>query len=129
MTGEKLKNNETTRMPDSSDQLSSPNSECNSQIGVMHRNTSTGQFDDSSMPGLALTHQTHSQNLTSASNGGGSLQYPQELTTCSSANTSTNIGNIGGLSLGITASNYTPDQISCMCKALSQRQDIEKLTR
>ncbi|KAG9437715.1 homeobox protein SIX6 [Apis mellifera carnica] len=116
-------------MPDSSDQLSSPNSECNSQIGVMHRNTSAGQFDDSSMPGLALTHQTHSQNLTSASNGGGSLQYPQELTTCSSANTSTNIGNIGGLSLGITASNYTPDQISCMCKALSQRQDIEKLTR
>ncbi|XP_068974512.1 homeobox protein SIX6-like [Bombus flavifrons] len=115
-------------MPDSSDQLSSPNSECNSQIGGMHRtNASTGQFDDSSMPGLALTHHSHSQNLTTASNG--SLQYPQELTTCSSANTSTNIGNIGGLSLGITASNYTPDQISCMCKALSQRQDIEKLTR
>ncbi|CAK9805578.1 Homeobox protein SIX4 [Anthophora quadrimaculata] len=114
-------------MPDSSDQLSSPNSECNSQMGGIHRNASTGQFNDTPMSGLALTHHSHSQNLTPASNG--SPQYPQELTTCSSANTASNIGNIGGLPLGNTTSNFTPEQISCMCEALSQSRDIEKLTR
>ncbi|XP_017876057.1 homeobox protein SIX2-like [Ceratina calcarata] len=112
-------------MPDSSNQLSSPGSECSSQMGGMHRNASAGQYEDSSMPGLALTH--HSQTLTPASNG--SLQYPQELTTCTSANSSTSVGNVAAMSLGITVNNYTPDQISCMCKALLQRQDIEKLTR
>lgn len=115
-------------MPDSSDPLSSPNSECNSQMGGMHRNASTGQFSDSTMTGLALTHHhSHSQNLTPASNG--SPQYPQELGSCSSANAATAIGNIGGLSLGTTSGNFTPEQISCMCEALSQSQDIEKLTR
>ncbi|CAL7946667.1 unnamed protein product [Xylocopa violacea] len=136
-------------MPDSSDQLSSPSTDCQtSQIGGMHR-----QFDDSSMPGLALTphhHHPHSQTLTPAANG--SLRYPPELNSCASTtnnnsssgnnnnnnnnnnssgnnnNNNNNIGSIGGPSVGIS-SNYTPDQISCMCKALSQRQDIEKLTR
>ncbi|XP_076750906.1 homeobox protein six4 [Xylocopa sonorina] len=135
-------------MPDTSDQLSSPSSECNTtRIGGMHRNASTSHFDDSSMPGLALTHphhhhhhhhhhqhHPHSQTLTPAANGTSlHQQYPQELNSCASANNNNNNGNIsGGLSLGIGSSgssNYTPDQISCMCKALSQRQDIEKLTR
>ncbi|XP_053987039.1 homeobox protein six1a-like [Hylaeus anthracinus] len=114
-------------MSDCSDQLSSPNSDCNSQMGAVHRNASVGQYNSSSMPGLSLTHHSHPQNLTPTSNG--SPQYPQELTTCSSSNASTNIGNIGGLSLGSASSNFTPEQISCMCEALSQSQDIEKLTR
>lgn len=113
-------------MPDSSDHLSSPNSDCNSQIGGMHQNATSGQYD-SSIPGLPLSHHSHSQNLTPASNE--SPRYPQELTTCGSTNSSTNIGNIAGLSLGTTSSNFTPEQISCMCEALSQSQDIEKLTR
>ncbi|XP_076178072.1 homeobox protein six4 [Ptiloglossa arizonensis] len=114
-------------MSDCSDQLSSPNSECNSQMGTVHRNAPAGQYNSSSMPGLSLSHHSHPQNLTPTSNG--SPQYPQELTTCSSSNASTNIGNIGGLSLGNKTSNFTPEQISCMCEALSQSQDIEKLTR
>ncbi|KZC10909.1 PREDICTED: homeobox protein SIX2 [Dufourea novaeangliae] len=118
-------------MSDSSDQLSSPNSDCNSQMGAVHRNASAGQYDNSSMPGLSLTHHAHPQNLTSASNG--SPQYHQELTGCSTGSGNVgnigNIGNIGGLSLGTSIGNYTPDQISCMCETLSQSQDIEKLTR
>ncbi|XP_076635845.1 homeobox protein six4 [Colletes latitarsis] len=114
-------------MSDCSDQLSSPNSDCNSQMGAVHRNAAAGQYNGSSMPGLSLSHHSHPQNLTPTSNG--SPQYPQELTTCSSSNASGNIGNIGALSLGSASSNFTPEQISCMCEALSQSQDIEKLTR
>ncbi|XP_020292877.1 homeobox protein SIX2-like [Pseudomyrmex gracilis] len=111
-------------MSDSSDQLSSPNSDCNSQMGVVHRNTAAQYGSATSISGLALAH--HSQNLTPTSNG--SPQYPQELSACSSV--TTNISNIGGLSLGSsTASNFTPEQIACMCEALSQSQDIEKLSR
>ncbi|XP_035718275.1 homeobox protein SIX2-like [Vespa mandarinia] len=114
-------------MSDSSDQLSPPNSDCNSQMGGLHRNTAAGQYSNSSMSALTLSHHAQPQNLTPTSDG--SPQYPQELSTCSSSNVSTNIGNIGGLSLGTTISNFTPEQISCMCEALSQSQDIEKLTR
>lgn len=113
-------------MSDSSDQLSSPNSECNSQMGVVHRNASAAQYGNAAaISTLGLVH--HPQNLTPTSNG--SPQYPQELSSCSSASASTNIGNLGGLSLGGTSSNFTPEQISCMCEALSQSQDIEKLSR
>ncbi|CAL1688282.1 unnamed protein product [Lasius platythorax] len=112
-------------MSDSSDQLSSPNSDCNSQMGVVHRNAAAQYGNATSMSGLGLTH--HPQNLTPTSNG--SPQYSQELSTCSSASVSTNITNIGGLSLSGTTSNFTPEQISCMCEALSQSQDIEKLSR
>ncbi|XP_078048759.1 homeobox protein six4 [Augochlora pura] len=114
------------RMSDSLDQLSSPNSDCNSQMGAVHRNPSADQYNNSSsMQGLSLAHHSHPQNLTSASNG--SPQYPQELSSCNNANG--NVGNIGGLSLGTSTSNFTPEQISCMCEALSQSKDIEKLTR
>ncbi|KYM95975.1 PREDICTED: homeobox protein six1 [Cyphomyrmex costatus] len=115
-------------MSDSSDQLSSPNSDCNSQIGVVHRNATTQYSNTSSMSGLGLTH--HSQNLTPTSNG--SPQYSQEISTCNSASVlninalNTNIKNIS--SLPISSSNFTPEQISCMCEALSQSQDIEKLS-
>lgn len=98
-------------------------------MGAVHRNPSAvGQYsDNSSMTGLPLAHHSHPQNLTSASNG--SPQYPQELPGCNAANGPANVGNIAGLSLGTSASNFTPEQISCMCEALSQNQDIEKLTR
>jgi hypothetical protein len=109
-------------MSDSSDQLSSPNSDCNSQMGVVHRIASTPYVNATSMSGL--TH--HPQNLTPTSNG--SPQYSQELSTYSSASVSTNIGNIGGLSLSGSSSNFTPEQIACMCEALSQSQDIDKLS-
>lgn len=115
-------------MSDSSEQLSSPNSDCNSQMGAVHRNASAGQYNNnSSMPGLPLTHHSHPQNLTASSNG--SPQYPQELIRCSSSNASANIGNVVGLSLESTSSDFTPEHISCMCEALSQSQDIENLTR
>lgn len=114
-------------MSDSSDQLSSSNSDCNSQIGGVHRNASTAQYGNAtSMSDLGLTH--HPQNLTPTSNG--SPQYPQELSACSTVSLSGNIANIGGITLGgAAASNFTPEQISCMCEALSQSQDIEKLSR
>lgn len=111
------------RMSDSSDQLSSSNSDCNSQMGVVHRNATAQYGNATSMSGL--TH--HPQNLTPTSNS--SPQYPQELSTCSSASLSTNIANISSFSLSGTTSNFTPEQISCMCEALSQSQDIEKLSR
>ncbi|KAL6266817.1 hypothetical protein P5V15_003647 [Pogonomyrmex californicus] len=111
-------------MSDSSDQLSSPNSDCNSQMGVVHRNATAQYSNTSSMSSLGIAH--HPQNLTPTSNG--SPQYSQELSTCSSASVNTNIGNISSLSLSST-SNFTPEQISCMCEALSQSQDIEKLSR
>ncbi|KYQ55237.1 Homeobox protein SIX4 [Trachymyrmex zeteki] len=109
-------------MSDSSDQLSSPNSDCNSQMGVVHRNATAQYSNTSSMSGLGLTH--HPQNLTPTSNG--SPQYSQEISTCNSASVNTNIGNIS--SLPLSSSNFTPEQISCMCEALSQSQDIEKLS-
>ncbi|KAG5326778.1 SIX1B protein, partial [Pseudoatta argentina] len=110
-------------MSDSSDQLSSPNSDCNSQMGVVHRNATAQYSNTSSMSGLGLTH--HPQNLTPTSNG--SPQYSQEISTCNSASVNTNISNIS--SLPLSSSNFTPEQISCMCEALSQSQDIEKLSR
>lgn len=110
-------------MSDSSDQLSSPNSDCNSQMGVVHRNATAQYSNASSMSGLGLTH--HPQNLTPTSNG--SPQYSQEISTCNSASVNTNISNIS--SLPLSSSNFTPEQISCMCEALSQSQDIEKLSR
>ncbi|XP_012055700.1 PREDICTED: homeobox protein six1 [Atta cephalotes] len=109
-------------MSDSSDQLSSPNSDCNSQMGVVHRNATAQYSNTSSMSGLGLTH--HPQNLTPTSNG--SPQYSQEIS-CNSASVNTNISNISNLPL--SSSNFTPEQISCMCEALSQSQDIEKLSR
>ncbi|XP_071582749.1 uncharacterized protein Six4 [Temnothorax nylanderi] len=112
-------------MSDSSDQLSSPNSDCNSQMGVVHRNATAQYSNTSSMSSLGLTH--HPQNLTPTSNG--SPQYSQELSSCNSVSVNTNIGNIGGLSLNSSTNNFTPEQISCMCEALSQSQDIEKLSR
>ncbi|XP_076279705.1 homeobox protein six4 isoform X2 [Lasioglossum baleicum] len=114
-------------MSDSSDQLSPPNSDCNSQMGAVHRNPSAGQYNTTSMQGISLAHHSHPQNLTSASNG--SPQYPQELASCNNANGNGNAGNIAGLALGTSTTNFTPDQISCMCESLSQRRDIEKLTR
>ncbi|XP_029674966.1 homeobox protein SIX2-like isoform X2 [Formica exsecta] len=127
-------------MSDSSEQLSSPNSDCNSQMGVVHRNATAQYGNATSMSGLGLTH--HPQNLTPTSNGSPSWRAPadtdpQELSTCSSASVSTNITNISSLSfssttslsLSSTTSNFTPEQISCMCEALSQSQDIEKLSR
>ncbi|XP_076245179.1 homeobox protein six4 [Calliopsis andreniformis] len=108
-------------MSDSSDQLSSPNSDCNSQMGAVHRNASAGQYNNSSLTGLPLTHHSHPQSLTPTSNG--SPQYPQQLTNTPA------IGSGGELSLGTVTSNFTPDQISCMCEALLQSQDIEKLAR
>ncbi|KYN08929.1 PREDICTED: homeobox protein SIX2-like [Trachymyrmex cornetzi] len=110
-------------MSDSSDQLSSPNSDCNSQMGVVHRNATAQYSNTSSMSGLGLAH--HPQNLTPTSNG--SPQYSQEISTCNSASVNTNISNIS--SIPLSSSNFTPEQISCMCEALSQSQDIEKLSR
>ncbi|EZA58435.1 hypothetical protein DMN91_007805 [Ooceraea biroi] len=109
-------------MSESSEQLSSPNSDCNSKMGVVHRNTSAQYGNATSISGLG-----HPQNLTPTSNG--SPQYSQELlSTCSSASLSTNVSNLGDFSLGST-SNFTPQQISCMCEVLSQSQEIEKLSR
>lgn len=113
-------------MSDSSDQLSSPNSDCNSQIGGVHRTVTSQYGNASSITGLGLTHH-HPQNLTPTSNG--SPQYPQELSTCSTASVGANIANIGGLSVGGTTNNFNSEQIACMCEALSQRQDIDNLSR
>ncbi|XP_012534497.1 homeobox protein six1 [Monomorium pharaonis] len=114
-------------MSDSSDQLSSPNSDCNSQMGVVHRNAAaTAQYSStSSMSNLGLTH--HSQNLTPTSNS--SPQYSQELSTCNPASVNTNIGNLSGLSSLSSSNDFTPEQINCMCEALSQSQDIDNLSR
>ncbi|XP_015178319.1 PREDICTED: homeobox protein six1-like [Polistes dominula] len=118
-------------MSDSSDQLSPPtSSDCNSQMGSgVHRNTVTGQYINSSLSALSLGHHPQAQNLTPTSSD-GSPQYPQELSTCNSTTNVSTIGNIGGLSVGTTTiTNFTPEQISCMCEALSQSQDIDKLAR
>ncbi|XP_015599677.1 homeobox protein SIX2 [Cephus cinctus] len=115
-------------MSDSSDQLSSLSSDCNSQMGAVHRNVgSPGPYNGSPMTSLPLNHHPHTQNLTPTSTG--SPQYRQELNSCNPTSVSQNIGNLTGLSLGASSSNFTPEQISCMCEALSQSQDIEKLTR
>ncbi|XP_063994840.1 homeobox protein SIX2 [Diachasmimorpha longicaudata] len=102
-------------MSESSDQLSSPNSECNSQMG--HRNS--GGYVNA-IQGLSLNlHQQNSDVTT-----GNSPRYGQEQSACNPVN----ISNIGFNVTGSTA-NFTPEQISCMCEALSQSHDIEKLTR
>ncbi|XP_011310988.1 homeobox protein SIX4 isoform X1 [Fopius arisanus] len=102
-------------MSESSDQLSSPNSECNSQMG--HR---SGYVN--TIQGLSLNLHQHQQN--SGVTTGNSPRYGQEQSACNSLN----ISNMGLNVTGSTA-DFTPEQISCMCEALSQSHDIEKLTR
>ncbi|XP_057324014.1 homeobox protein SIX2-like isoform X2 [Microplitis mediator] len=81
-------------MSESSDQLSSPSSDCNSQMG--HRSTGSSHTGyNNIMSGLSL-----------------SLHQQQ-----------------GNSSVSNNSTNFTSEQISCMCEALSQSQDIEKLTR
>ncbi|XP_012282157.1 homeobox protein SIX2 [Orussus abietinus] len=114
-------------MSESSDQLSSPSSECNSQMGAVHRNVGSARsYNGTAMTGLPLNHHSHPQNLTPTSSG--SPRYPQDLPTCSASSVSSNVGSVGSLPLDGTSTNFTPEQISCMCEALSQSQDIEKLT-
>ncbi|XP_066586496.1 homeobox protein SIX2 isoform X2 [Prorops nasuta] len=105
-------------MSDCSEQLSSPSSDCNSQ--VLQRETS--QFSN-----LSLNHHTHPPNVTPTSNG--SPLYSQELLSCNSSSVPGNLFNLSGISISTSASNFTPEQISCICETLCQRQDIEKLSR
>ncbi|XP_012264792.1 homeobox protein SIX2 [Athalia rosae] len=145
-------------MSDSSDQLSSPSSECNSQsMGSVHRGiVSTVQVSginnnpsynngSSAMTGLPLHHHHHHhnpQNLTSCNANAaapGSPQYSPELSSCTSNSNNLQIQNgsaaaaVAAAAVGLTipnnANNFTPEQISCMCEALSQSQDIDRLTR
>lgn len=124
-----------SRMSDSSDQLSSPNSECNSQMGSVHRGSATNtgvavsvgtSYNGSSaMTGLPLHHHPHPHPQTLTPNANGSPQYPQELSSCGS----NSINGTSGIVLNNNTNNFTPEQISCMCEALSQSQDIDRLTR
>ena len=122
-------------MSDGSDQLSSSaSSECNGgdrHMVAVNRNvgsttSGTTDYNNGSISGLSIGHHQHPQNHTSTSNG--SPRYIQQSTSCA------NPGSIGGnvisgqMSLG-SADDFTPEQIACMCEALYQRQDIEKLTR
>ena len=120
-----LKNWVYPRMSDCSDQLSSPNSDCNSQMGMVHRNLgSIGQFGVSPMSGLTTSHHPQSQNLTPTSNG--SSRYSQEFNSLS-----TNLANLGPITLGgnSNSSNFTEEQISCLCKSMIQKKDMANLER
>lgn len=109
-------------MSDSSEQSSSPNSDCNSQMGMVHRSLSTiGTYCNSAMTGLTITH--HSQNLTPTSTG--SPRYPQEL-----CNAVTNLANSGSISLGANNNGtFSEEQIICLCKSMVQKKDMANLER
>ncbi|XP_046738301.1 homeobox protein six1-like [Diprion similis] len=120
------------RMSDSSDHLSSPSSECNNQMGSVHRGIvgssvgSSSYNGSSAMTGLPLHHHPHPHPQTMTPTN-GSPQYPQELLSCGA---SSNVnGSATGLAVPSNANNFSPEQISCMCEALSQSHDIDSLTR
>lgn len=111
-------------MSESSDQLSSPSSDCNSQMG--HRSVGSSHTGyNNIMSGLSLSlHQQQGNGISSSS------RYTQEQPNCTnSVDVSTSNINVGNLSVSNNSTNFTSEQISCMCEALSQSQDIEKLTR
>lgn len=113
-------------MSDCSEQLSSPNSDCNSQMGMVHRSLSSiGPYGNSAMTGLTITH--HSQNLTPSSNG--SPRYPQEL--CNAVSLTTNLSNSGSIALGgnSNGSSFSEEQIICLCKSMVQKKDMANLER
>ncbi|XP_057324013.1 homeobox protein SIX2-like isoform X1 [Microplitis mediator] len=111
-------------MSESSDQLSSPSSDCNSQMG--HRSTGSSHTGyNNIMSGLSLSlHQQQGNGISPSS------RYTQEQSNCTnSVDVSTSNINVGNSSVSNNSTNFTSEQISCMCEALSQSQDIEKLTR
>ncbi|XP_043461386.1 homeobox protein SIX6-like [Leptopilina heterotoma] len=110
-------------MSDCSEQLSSPNSDCNSQMGMVHRSLcSIGPYSNS-----AMTHHSHSQNLNPSSNG--SPRYPQEL--CNAVSLTTNLANSGSIALGgnSNGSSFSEEQIICLCKSMVQKKDMANLER
>lgn len=120
-------------MSDSSDQsTSSPSSISDSnasQMGTSHKNVNSATSYNGSMSNNSLAHYTHPQNSTSSSNH-SSPQYRHEILSCASNNNIfSGIGNLGEIVNNSSNNVYTSEQISCMCEALSQSKDIDKLAR
>lgn len=112
-------------MSESSDQLSSPNSDCNSQMGHRSGSSSGGiiGYNNNTLTTLSLSIHQHQQNTGTSST---SPRYNQEQINC----VNNPVVDITSSSIGASGTtNFSPEQIACMCEALSQSQDIEKLTR